>query len=96
MNMKKYQEALSYADKLKEEIKVRLKCEVVDFEIVEYDSGKIGVHWDAIYKKDASYVDIPYRWTIASIRWNERLISMYADPTDFLVFNSISIRNEYI
>lgn len=79
---------LSHADKLKEEIKKRLKCEIVDFEIVKYESGEIGVHWCATYKSDASYVDIPYKWIIAGIHWDERLISMYADPTDFLIFNS--------
>ena len=47
-------EVLSHADKLKEEIKKRLKCEIVNFEIVEYESGKIGVHWYATPKADAS------------------------------------------
>lgn len=44
MNMGKIllNEVLSHADKLKEEIKKRLKCEIVDFEIVEYESGEIG------------------------------------------------------
>ena len=51
MNMGKIllNEVLSHADKLKEEIKKRLKCEIVDFEIVEYESGEIGVHWNATY-----------------------------------------------
>ena len=64
MNMGKIllNEVLSHADKLKEEIKKRLKCEIVDFEIVEYESGEIGVHWNATYKSEASYVDIPYKW----------------------------------
>ena len=89
MNMGKIllNEVLSHADKLKEEIKKLLKCEIVNFEIVEYESGKIGVHWYATYKSDASYVDIPYKWIVAGIHWDEGLISMYADPTDFLVFN---------
>lgn len=88
MNMGKIllNEVLSHADKLKEEIKKRLKCEIVDFEIVEYESGEIGVHWNATYKSEASYVDIPYKWIVAGIHWDERLVSMYADPTDFLVF----------
>lgn len=45
MNMGKIllNEVLSHADKLKEEIKKRLKCEIVDFEIVEYESREIGV-----------------------------------------------------
>ena len=79
-------EVLSHADKLKEEIKKRLKCEIVDFEIVEYESREIGVHWNATYKSKASYVDIPYKWIVAGIHWDERLVSMYADPTHFLVF----------
>ena len=79
-------EVLSHADKLKEEIKKRLKCEIVDFEIVEYESRERGVHWNATYKSKASYVDIPYKWIVAGIHWDERLVSMYADPTDFLVF----------
>ena len=89
MNMGKIllNEVLSHADKLKEEIKKRLKCEIVDFEIVEYESGEIGVHWNATYKSEASYVDIPYKWIVAGIHWGEGLISMYANPTDFLVFN---------
>ena len=43
MNMGKIllNEVLSHADKLKEEIKKRLKCEIVDFEIVEYESGEM-------------------------------------------------------
>ena len=66
MNMGKIllNEVLSHADKLKEEIKKRLKCEIVDFEIVEYESREIGVHWNATYKSKASYVDIPYKWIV--------------------------------
>ena len=88
MNMGKIllNEVLSHADKLKEEIKKRLKCEIVDFEIVEYESREIGVHWNATYKSKASYVDIPYKWIVAGIHWDERVVSMYADPTVFLVF----------
>ena len=47
-------EVLSHTDKLKEEIKKRLKCEIIDFEIVEYESGEIGVHCNATYKSEAS------------------------------------------
>lgn len=69
MNMGKIllNEVLSHADKLKEEIKKRLKCEIVDFEIVEYESREIGVHWNATYKSKASYVDIPYKWIVAMV-----------------------------
>lgn len=85
MNMGKIllNEVLSHADKLKEEIKKRLKCEIVDFEIVEYESREIGVHWNATYKSKASYVDIPYKWIVAGIHWDERLVSMYATQLTF-------------
>ena len=83
MNMGKIllNEVLSHADKLKEEIKKRLKCEIVDFEIVEYESGEIGVHWNATYKSEASYVDIPYKWIVAGIGVKDLLVCMQTQLT---------------
>lgn len=78
------QTVLLHSEDIKAEITNRLHSRVQDFEIVEYDSGRIGVHWCAYFNGEDIIINIPHEWTIAHIDWKEKYVSMYAYITDFL------------
>lgn len=76
-------DVLSQSDAIRKEIVNRIHCQVEDFEVVEYDSGGIGIHWSAIYPR-YGLIDVPYGWIVAGIYPAENKLAMYADPGDFL------------
>lgn len=79
----KLNDVLSQSDAIRKEIVDRIHCQVEDFEVVKYESGNIGIHWDAIYPCDG-HIDIPYGWIVAGVHSAENRLAMYADPGDFL------------
>lgn len=89
MNMKKitFQEAQAKESELKEEIIDRMKCNVDEFEVVQYKSSQIGVHWCATARQKKSQTSIPEGWIVGSVDWKENSLSMYASLECFLVFN---------
>lgn len=76
------------SDELKKEIIKRLKCEIKGFEIVQYESGNIGIHWYACYHGNSLCIEIPYGWIVATIDWSEKWLHMYAESDSFMTFNS--------
>lgn len=70
-------------DATRNEIAERIHCKVEELEIVEYPSGGIGIHWDAIYPRDWD-INIPHGWIVAGVYPAENRLAMYADPGDFL------------
>lgn len=71
------------ADAIRNEIAERIHCQVEELEIVEYPSGGIGIHWNAIYPRDWD-IDIPHGWIVAGVYPAENRLAMYAEPGDFL------------
>ena len=70
------------SDKLKKEIIKRLKCQIIDFEVVQHES-EISIHWYAYYP-DNPHIEIPYGWMISTIDWSEKWLHMYASHRDIL------------
>ena len=76
-------DVLSQSDAIRKEIVNRIHCQVKDLEVVEYESGNIGIHWNVIYPR-VGFFDIPNGWIVAGIYPAENRLAMYADPGDFL------------
>lgn len=74
---------LQKSEAIQKEITKRINCQVEDLEVVEYESGSIGIHWNAIYPCDGQ-IDIPYGWIVAGVYPTENRLAMYGDPGDFL------------
>lgn len=75
------------SEDIKNEIRRRLKCELEYFEIVQHESGEISIYWNT---KDIGigYMYIPANWIVMSIDLGEKRVSMFAEPSDFMVFTT--------
>ena len=74
------EQAKEKLEDLKSEIRCRLKCEPEDLEIVQHESGCISIYWVTKYI-GLDYMNIPSEW-------KEKRASMFADPSDFMVYTT--------
>lgn len=81
---------ISKSNAIQQEIVDRIHCRVEDLEVVQYDSGGIGIHWDAIYPRSSRELFIiPEGWIIHSILPSENRMTVYAEPGDFLCLQAV-------
>lgn len=81
------EQAKEKLEDLKSEIRCRLKCEPEDLEIVQHESGCISIYWVTKYI-GLDYMNIHSEWIVVTIDWKEKRASMFADPSDFMVYTT--------